>query len=165
MLLKPLTKFGAAQQWNTRIILNLVARGNLSARHALLKDSRRQVGARRINGGSIARGAAADNRNIDCLIGSHEESSHRNVVVLCAHTQIYVNVTLMHYNNKPVLQRRRGVIDGSDADERRRSPAHAQHSPIGANHALGTAKTSRDHRARLGRLGSQGRRKCDCAGI
>ena len=41
MLLEPLTKYGAAQQWNTRIILNLVARGNLSARHALLKDSRR----------------------------------------------------------------------------------------------------------------------------
>ena len=100
MLLEPLTKFGAAQQWNTRIILNLVGCSNLSARHTLLKDSRRKVGARRINGGSIARGAAADNRNIDCLIGNHEESSRRNVVVLCAHTQIYVNVTLMHYNDK-----------------------------------------------------------------
>ena len=125
MLLKPLTKFGTAQQRNARIILNLVARGNLSAGHALLKNGCRKIGARRINGGSITRGTAADNRNIDCLIGNHEESSRRNVVVLCAHTQIYVNVTLMHYNDKSVLQRRRGVIDGSDADERRRSPAHA----------------------------------------
>ena len=99
MLLEPLTKFSTAQQRNARIILDLVGRGDLSARHALLKDSRRQVGARRINGGSIARGTAADNRNVDRLIGSHEESSRRNVVIPCAHTQINVNVTLMHYNN------------------------------------------------------------------
>ena len=104
MLLEPLTKFGTAQQRNARIILNLVGCSDLSARRALLKDSRRQVGTRSINGGSIARGAATDNRNIDRLIGSHEASFRRNVVVLCARTQIYVNVTLMHYNDKSILQ-------------------------------------------------------------
>ena len=104
MLLKTLAEFGAAQERNARIVLDLIGCGDLPSRHALFKDSRRQVGTRSINGGSIARGAATDNRNIDRLIGSHEASFRRNIDVLCAHTQIYVNVTLMHYNNKSVLQ-------------------------------------------------------------
>ena len=104
MLLKTLAEFGATQERETRIVLDLIGCGDLPSRHALLNHGRRQVGTRSINGGSIARGAATDNRNIDRLIGSHEASFRRNVVVLCARTQIYVNVTLMHYNDKSVLQ-------------------------------------------------------------
>lgn len=100
MLLKTLAEFGATQERNARIVLDFIGRGDLSTRHALLNHGRRQVGTRSVNGGSIARGASTDNRNINRLIGSHEESSRRNVVVLCAHTQIYVNMTLMHYNDK-----------------------------------------------------------------
>ena len=99
MLLKTLAEFGAAQERNARIVLDFIGRGDLSTRHALLNHGRRQVGTRSVNGGSIARGASTDNRNINRLIGSHGISSRRYIDVLCAHTQIYVNMTLMHYNN------------------------------------------------------------------
>ena len=49
----------------------------------------------------LDRGAAADNSKIDRLMSSHEETSCRKIGVLCAHTQIYANVTLMHYNDSP----------------------------------------------------------------
>ena len=99
MLLKTLAEFGATQERETRIVLDLIGCGDLSSRHALLNHGRREVGARRVNGCSIARRAAADNSNIDRLMGSHEETSCRKIGVLCAHTQIYVNMTLMHYND------------------------------------------------------------------
>ena len=88
MLLKTLAEFGATQERNARIVLDFIGRGDLSTRHALLNHGRRQVGTRSVNGGSIARRAATDNRNIDRLIGSHEETSCRKIGVLCAHTQI-----------------------------------------------------------------------------
>ena len=99
MLLKTLAKLGTAQERNARIVLDLIGCGDLSSRHALFDHSRREIGTRRINGCGIARGAAADNSNIDRLMSSHEETSCRKIGVLCAHTQIYANVTLMHYND------------------------------------------------------------------
>ena len=72
MLLKTFTQLGTAQQRNARIVFDLIGCGDLSARHALLNHGCGQVGTRRINCCSIARRAAADNRNIDRLIGSHE---------------------------------------------------------------------------------------------
>ena len=99
MLLKTLAKLGTGQERNARIVLDLIGCGDLSSRHALLNHDRSQVGARRINGCSIARRAAADNQNIVRLIGNHEVPSRRNFDVLCAHTQFYANVTLMHYND------------------------------------------------------------------
>ena len=88
MLLKTLTKLGTAQQRNTRVILDLVSRGDLSTRHALLKNRCYKVGAGGINSSRVSSRTAANNRNIDRLFKSHYVSSRRSENVLCAHTQI-----------------------------------------------------------------------------
>ena len=41
MLLKTLAEFGATQERNARIVLDLIGCGDLSSRHALLNHSRR----------------------------------------------------------------------------------------------------------------------------
>ena len=88
MLLKTLTQLGTAQQRNTRVVLDFIRRGDLSTRHALLKDRSRKVGAGGINSSRVSCRTAANNRNIDRLFKSHYVSSRRSENVLCAHTQI-----------------------------------------------------------------------------
>ena len=46
MLLKTLAEFGATQERETRIVLDLIGCGDLPSRHALLNHGRRQVGTR-----------------------------------------------------------------------------------------------------------------------